>query len=42
MVIYLPRELQSHLTVDATRVKIVDFNITNLQSYFPYWCVEGL
>lgn len=37
MVIFLPHELRSHLTVDETRVKIIDFNITDLQTYFPYW-----
>ena len=37
MVIYIPVEFEKHLTIDATRIKVIYMNMTALHEFFPYW-----
>jgi hypothetical protein len=37
MVVFMPVELAVMLKYDPGQVRISDFNITALKTYFPYW-----
>ena len=37
MVIFISPEVEKHLTIDYTRVKVIHMNATFLRTFFPYW-----